>query len=212
MKESDCKVTDCGSHAQHVLTKSDGKVEKDTVTPDEEKDKITCVDEGHDVEHVTATLNHPRHHEIYRRNARDKLRVETGVQIIVGDDTLSMMKLAGRLKNRRLMSLITAWFPTSRPTSCGEQDYLSFSRQANCRMQADGVPFEEKADYMTRFTSSIPKQGVKRQHRVDETAQENSVQSVKGRVHDTEERVVTLRTELLHGEIQCHEREQCESV
>ena len=77
VKESDCTLTDCGSHVQRVLTRSGGKVEKDTVTLDEEKGEITYVDEGHDVEHVTAIPGHPYRYEIYRRNARDKLRAET---------------------------------------------------------------------------------------------------------------------------------------
>ena len=69
---------------------------------------------GHDVEHVTAILKYPYRHEVNRRNVRDKLRVETGVQTIVAKDTSSMEKLAGRLKSGRLMSSMTAWFPTPR--------------------------------------------------------------------------------------------------
>ena len=46
-KESDCKVTDCGSRVQRVLAKIDGKVEKGTVTLDEEKGEISYVVEGH---------------------------------------------------------------------------------------------------------------------------------------------------------------------
>ena len=65
VKESDCKVTDCSSHVEHVLTKSDGKVEKDTVTLDEEKGEITYVDERHDVGHVTAILKQRYRDEIY---------------------------------------------------------------------------------------------------------------------------------------------------
>ena len=37
VKESDRKVADCGSHVQLVVTRGDNKVEKDTVTLDEEK-------------------------------------------------------------------------------------------------------------------------------------------------------------------------------
>ena len=46
-EESDCN-----------LTKSDGRLEKDVVTLDEEKE-VTFVKEGHDVERVTAFLKDP---------------------------------------------------------------------------------------------------------------------------------------------------------
>ena len=92
VKESDCKVTDNGSHMKHVSTKIDGEVEKDTVTPDEEMGKIMYMT-SKTLPRVRRTFNH---HKIYRRNVRDKLRVETGVQMIVAKNTLSMMKLAGR--------------------------------------------------------------------------------------------------------------------
>ena len=76
-------MTDCGSHEQRVLHRSDCKVEKDTVTFDEEKGDITYVDEGHDVEHVTAILKYPYRHEVYRRNVRDKLQVEITMRTAV---------------------------------------------------------------------------------------------------------------------------------
>ena len=41
-------------------------MEKDTVTLDEEKDEITNVDEGVDVEHVTENLKHPYRNVIYQ--------------------------------------------------------------------------------------------------------------------------------------------------
>ena len=69
-----------GSHVQRVLTGSGGKVEEDTVTLNHEKGAITCVDEGRDLEHIPSTLKNPRHYEIYRRNIRDKFRVEIGVR------------------------------------------------------------------------------------------------------------------------------------
>ena len=50
VKESDCKVTDGGSHVQRVLTESDDKVEKVLVALVEEKGETTYVDEGRDVE------------------------------------------------------------------------------------------------------------------------------------------------------------------
>ena len=48
VKESDRKVD-----VRLVLTRSDNKVEKDTVTLDEEKGQITYVNDGRDVAHVT---------------------------------------------------------------------------------------------------------------------------------------------------------------
>ena len=107
-KVSDCKVTDCGSHMQRVISKFDGEVDKDTVTLDEEKGEIAFIEEGHDVERVAATHKNPHRYEMYRRNVRDRLRMEIGVKTTA----LSMMKLAGRLKSRRVMSSITKWFPT----------------------------------------------------------------------------------------------------
>ena len=74
VKESGCKVLDPGSRVQRVLTRSDGKVEKDTVTLIEMEGEISFVGERHDVERVTATFKNPRRDEIYGRNIRDMLR------------------------------------------------------------------------------------------------------------------------------------------
>ena len=49
MKESDCKVTDCGSRVQRVLIQSVDKMEKDTITLNEEKSDNAYGDEDHDV-------------------------------------------------------------------------------------------------------------------------------------------------------------------
>ena len=46
MQESDCKVTDYGSHAQRSMTRNDGNVVKDTVMFEEEMGEITFVDVG----------------------------------------------------------------------------------------------------------------------------------------------------------------------
>ena len=46
MKESGCQV-DPGSRVERVLTRSDCKVEKDTVTLDKEKGEISFVVESH---------------------------------------------------------------------------------------------------------------------------------------------------------------------
>ena len=67
---------------------------------------------GQDVEHITTIHKNLYWYEVYRRNVRDKSRVETVVQIVVAEDTLSMAKLAGRLKSGRLLSSIMALFPT----------------------------------------------------------------------------------------------------
>ena len=75
VKESGRKV-DPGSRVQRVLTESNCKVEKETVTFDEVKGEISYVVEGHDVERVTATLKDPHWHETHRRNIRDKLRLQ----------------------------------------------------------------------------------------------------------------------------------------
>ena len=44
---------------QRVLTRSNCKVEEDTVTSTEEKGDISYAFEGHDVEYVTAILERP---------------------------------------------------------------------------------------------------------------------------------------------------------
>ena len=51
-KESDCTVSDCGSHVKRVSTRSDGKVERDIVTINE----VSFVEERQDAERVTAIL------------------------------------------------------------------------------------------------------------------------------------------------------------
>ena len=91
VKESNCKVLNCGLRVQHVTTKCDGKVVKDTVTPDDEMDKITYGGDGHDVEHVTAVHKIVYLHDIYLRNTRGKLRVKTGVLITAVKDSMSTM-------------------------------------------------------------------------------------------------------------------------
>ena len=135
-------MIDCGSHAQHVPTKCDGKVEKDTVTPDEEKRKITYGDEGHDVEHVTATHFNVYRHEIYRRNTRDKLRVRTGVQITAAKDTTSAMSgLTDEIEESTSDVIDYGLISHSMvflATSSGEQCSHSLSRPADCQMHVRG--------------------------------------------------------------------------
>merc|ERR1712136_512705 len=82
-KESDCTVTDCGSHVKRVLTRSDGKVEKDIVTINEENGEVSFVEEGHDVERVTVILKNPYRYEIYQRNISDNMRVNEAAQEII---------------------------------------------------------------------------------------------------------------------------------
>ena len=111
VRESDCEVTDCGSHVQHALTRSEGKVEKDIVALDEGKGEITFVEESHDVERVAAILKNLHCNEIYQSSVCDKMRVEFGGRTIVAKDTLSMVKLAEGLRRRRQMSSVPAWCP-----------------------------------------------------------------------------------------------------
>ena len=91
VKDSGCKVLYPGSRVQRVRTRSDRKVEEDSVTLIEVKGEIQPVVEGHDVERVTATLKNPHRYGIHRRNIRDKLRVKVGVRIIAARDTMSAM-------------------------------------------------------------------------------------------------------------------------
>ena len=67
---SDCKIIDCGSYVHRVRTKSDGKVEKVTISLAEEKGEITYGHEDHDVEHVTAIFKHPYRHDVHRKHPR----------------------------------------------------------------------------------------------------------------------------------------------
>ena len=87
--ESDCKVTDYGTHVQRILTGIDGKVKKHVVTLEEEKGEIPFVEGGH----VAAILKNPCCCEIYRRNARDKLRAEIDVHA-----ASEMVKLATEIE------------------------------------------------------------------------------------------------------------------
>ena len=89
VKESDCTVTDCGSHVKRVLTRSDGKVEKDIVTMNEEKGEVSIVEEGHDVERVTVILKNPYRYEIYQRNISDRMRVAFSMRSVVAKDMMS---------------------------------------------------------------------------------------------------------------------------
>ena len=79
-RESDCKVTKCGSHVKRVVTWGDGAEEKDFMTHSEEKSEVIFVAEGRDVERVTAILKNPHRCKIYQRDARDKLRAEIDVR------------------------------------------------------------------------------------------------------------------------------------
>ena len=94
---------------QSVLTKSDGKIQSPSMKKRVKSRTWTKDMTSSTLPRFTRTCTR---YEIYRRNARDMLRVETGVQNVVAKDTLSMMKLAVRLKSRPLQSSVTAWFPT----------------------------------------------------------------------------------------------------
>ena len=80
--ESDCKVFDPGPRVQRVLTWSDCSVESDAAT-------LIGVVEGRDLEPVAAILENPHSFEIYRRNARNKLRAEIDVRTSVAKDAMS---------------------------------------------------------------------------------------------------------------------------
>ena len=137
-KESGCKVADHRSHVQRVLNNGVGKLEKDPVILGEEKDEITFVDEGHDVEHVIATHMNLYRYEIYRRDARGKLRLETW---------RAGHRCQGHAVNCEVRSEIEEstsdvidFGLVSHPmTSCGEKCSISISRPADCRMRADDV-------------------------------------------------------------------------
>ena len=60
---------------------------------------------GYDVEHVSAIHKKVYRDEVYRRNVRDKLRMKIDVQTVVVKDTLSMTKLAERLKGWLLVEV-----------------------------------------------------------------------------------------------------------
>ena len=75
--ESDCKVFDLGPCVQRVLIGSDCGVKSDAAIFVEEKGEILFVVEGHDVERATLILKNQHRYEIYPRNIRDKLRVDT---------------------------------------------------------------------------------------------------------------------------------------
>ena len=167
VKESDCKVTDCSSYVQRVLTKSDGKVEKDTITLHEEKGEITYVDEGHDVEHVTAIHKNFFRHEIYKRNTRDKLRVKIGVRIIVAKNSMSELVKLVRVFEEST-SNVFHYIMVSQPMTLSHDKlqrnalFPSLGKQiASCKLITR--PFEEKVGHMERSMHLMPKQGVERQ-------------------------------------------------
>merc|ERR1712064_240072 len=159
-------------------TRSDGKVEKDIVTINEENGEVSFVEEGHDVERVTVILKNPYRYEIYQRNISDKMRVAFGVRSVVAKDTMSaMVKLAREIEK-------------------SASDVVGYGM----------VSFQEKAGYMVRSMRLIPTNKVSTDNiRVNEAAQEIIFRSVKGGVEGTEERVLALRTEPLRCEIHCRE-------
>ena len=179
-KESDCTVTDCGSHVKRVLTRSDGKGEKDIVTINEENGEVSFVEEGHDVERVTVILKNPYRYEIYQRKICDKMRVAFGVRSVVAKDTMSaMVKLAREIEESA--SDVVGYGMVSHPMTSSRDKLwramLSFlSRPAECGMPVDSVSFQEKAGYMVIPTNKVSTDNV----RVNEAAQEIIFRSVKG--------------------------------
>ena len=166
-KESDRTVTDCCSHVKRVVTRSDGKVEKGILTPNEEKGEVTFVQEGYDVEYVMAILKNPYRYEIYQRNI-DKMRVAPGLRSVVSKDTMSaVVKLAMEI-DEWASNVVGYGMVSHTMTSSRDKLWramLSFlSRPADCGMPVDGVSFEEKAGYMVRSMRSIPTNTVDIQH------------------------------------------------
>ena len=87
--ESDCKVTDCGSHVQRVLTRSSVKVRQDI----DSRWREGC----------NPILENPYRFEIHQKNIRDKMRVEVGVRSVVAKDpVLAMVKLAMEIEELAL--------------------------------------------------------------------------------------------------------------
>merc|ERR1712012_1109683 len=207
-KESDCTVTDCGSHVKRVLTRSDGKVETDIVTINEEKGEVSFVEEGHDVERVTAILKNPYRYEIYQRNIRDKMRVAFGVRSVVAKDTMSrMVKLAREIDESA--SDVVGYGMVSHPMTCSRDQVwramLScLSRPADSGMPVDEVSLEQKNGYMVRSMRMIATNKFSTDNiRINEAAQEIIYRSVERGVESTDERVLSLRTEPLRCEIHC---------
>ena len=201
-------VTDCGFHVKRVVTRSAGKVKKDTVTLNEEKGEVTFVHEGYDVEYVMAFLKNPYRYEIYQRNI-DKMRVAFGLRSVVAKDTMSaMVKLAREIDE--WASNVVGYGMASHPMTSSRDKLwramLSFlSRPAGCGMPVDGVSFQEKAGYMVRSLRLIPTNTVDRQHSSERSSTGNYFPIREGGAEGTEERVLALRTEPLCCEIHCRE-------
>ena len=217
-KESDCTVTDCGSHVKLVVTRGNGKLEKDLVTLNEQKGEVTFVEEGYDVEYVMVILKNVYCYEIHQRNIRDKARAAFGLRSVVVKDTMSaMVKLARQIDESA--SDVVGYGMVSHPMTSSRDKLLramlSFlSRSADCGMLVDGVSFQEKAGYMMRSMRLILTNKVLTDNIwVNEVAQEIIFRSVKGGVEDIEERVLALRTEPLRCQIHCREvSSRCESI
>ena len=104
-------------------------------------------------EQCCATLKHP-YNEMYRRNIRDKLRVEIDVQATTDKDTMSaMVKLTDEIGESTSDTIDYGMVPNSRrvsTTSCREQCSLSFSRSGDCWMQVRGLPLKSRLIHMKR--------------------------------------------------------------
>ena len=123
VKETGCKVIDPGSHVQRVLTRSDGKVEKDRVTLDEEKGEFAYVDAGRDVGHVTAIHKNPDRSSssgtpvrFAYKDVRKRMRIEAhrqkeldeGVEAeVVLDSFLNQVKVEKQQQSGPLKRVVT---------------------------------------------------------------------------------------------------------
>ena len=145
---------DCGLHVQRVLAGSDGKVEDDTVTLSDERGEISCVVERRDVEHVTAIHEGPDRCEICWRNARDKLRMETEVRVIVAKDAVSaMVKLMTGIEESTFDDVdYGGGFPPMTLPNDKLRSASFLSRPADRRMQVDDARVRLKS---RRSMSSI---------------------------------------------------------
>ena len=126
----------------------------------EREGKITIVEEKHYVERVTAILKNPHHSEIYRRNIRDKLRVELTVRTVAAKAMMpAMAKLVREIAE--LMSDVIDYGLVSHPmmcstSSCGEQCILPFSGQltAGCKLMTQTVVAKDAVSMMKLATET----------------------------------------------------------
>ena len=174
VQESDCNEVDHRTSLQRALTPYGG-TEKHIVTVGEDNGPDMYVEEGHDVEHVTAILKSPYRCEMYQRNACDEMRMKFAVRIVIAKDTMPASEAIDHGTVSHFMTLSHDELWRTMPSS--------FSRPADWRTQRGGMPSTKKIGDVLMSMRLIPKLGVERHLQVKETAQETTFQSVKGGVH-----------------------------